>query len=215
MPTTLPDSTIQDLTQDKARNPLTGRQILKRGALYRRLQREGRIPDDPQTASVLRRQLEENRRQRLLQEAANQRRQFALQEELRRRSHLGLLTAEDGVLEQMYRLVPGLRAQVEATPQRLRVGTAEQYEVLAAERQRLSVAQTEAQREAAMQQRPAEQPSEPCVICMKDSYTDPLRLRECGHTYCYECIKYWHTTQRGKANCPTCRVDIQRNPALA
>ena len=31
------------------RNPLTGRQILKSGALYKKLQRQGKIPDDPQT----------------------------------------------------------------------------------------------------------------------------------------------------------------------
>ena len=176
-----------------ARNPLTGRQILKSGALYKKLQRQGKIPDDPQTPQQRRRDM-----QRAWREAHRIRLLEGGQE--------AVITFAEWRREYDLAFEPQRQLWQQQQPQRRR-----RLEAEAAELQN----REETRAEAAMEQRPTEQPSEPCAICMDDTYTDPLRLRECGHTYCYGCIKHWHTSRHGSAKCPTCRTDIQRNPALA
>jgi hypothetical protein len=161
-------------------NPLTGRRIRKRGALYKKLQRQGKIPEDPQTP--------QQRRQDM------------------GRAWRAAHAQGTGITWEQWRREYDLSFEP-ATPEQRRL----RVEAAAAG----ALARLEAQRTAAREQRPTEQPTEPCAICMDDTYTDPLRLRECGHTYCYECIKHWHTSRHGRAKCPTCRTDIQRNPALA
>ena len=42
-----------------------------------------------------------------------------------------------------------------------------------------------------------------CCIC-NDVYNNPMRL-DCGHTYCYNCIKGW---MKKKNECPNCRTSI-------
>ena len=42
-----------------------------------------------------------------------------------------------------------------------------------------------------------------CCIC-NDVYNNPMRL-DCGHTYCYNCIKGW---MKKKNECPNCRMSI-------
>jgi hypothetical protein len=191
------------------RNPLTGRRILKSGRLYKKLQREGKIPNDPQTYEQRRRHEDE------LARVARRRRDIsALVEQHLEGRDVQLQRVANAVFhnvaseeqQRQHMVVERQRVEAEAPEQsRLRV------EAAAAG----ALARLEAQRTAAREQRPTEQPTEPCAICMDDTYTDPLRLRECGHTYCYECIKHWHTSRHGRAKCPTCRTDIQRNPALA
>jgi hypothetical protein len=180
-----------------ARNPLTGRQILKSGALYKKLQRQGKIPDDPQTPQQRRRDMQrawrEAHRVRLLEGGQGAVTTFA---EWRREYDLAFETTLRRSRTQQQQWEQRRRRRLEAAA----VGALDRLE---------------AQRTAAREQQPTEPPSEPCAICMDDTYTDPLRLRECGHTYCYECIKNWHTSRHGSAKCPTCRTDIQRNPALA
>ena len=175
------------------RNPLTGRQILKSGALYKKLQRQGKIPDDPQTPQQRRQDMHrawrEAHRIRLLEGGQE-----------------AVITFAEWRREYDLAFEPQRQLWQQQQPQRRR-----RLEAEAAELQN----REETRAEAAMEQRPTEQPSEPCAICMDDTYTDPLRLRECGHTYCYGCIKHWHTSRHGSAKCPTCRTDIQRNPALA
>lgn len=42
-----------------------------------------------------------------------------------------------------------------------------------------------------------------CCIC-NEVYNNPMRL-DCGHTYCYNCIKGW---MKKKNECPNCRTSI-------
>ena len=181
------------------RNPLTGRQILKSGALYKKLQRQGKIPDDPQTPQQRRQDMHrawrEAHRVRLLEGGQE-----------------AVITFADWRREYDLAFEPQRQLWQQAMRANGQRGTRYRHPVEeAAELQNREETRAEAVRE----QRPTEPPSESCAICMDDTYTDPLRLRECGHTYCYECIKNWHTSRHGSAKCPTCRTDIQRNPALA
>ncbi|KAK6201133.1 associated with histones/Spt16/Pob3 [Scheffersomyces amazonensis] len=48
-----------------------------------------------------------------------------------------------------------------------------------------------------------------CSIC-SDTMNIPYTL-ECGHTFCYECLKNWF---KNKLNCPSCRFDIMHKPVL-
>ena len=180
--------------REYARNPLTRRQILKSGALYKKLQRQGKIPDDPQTPRQ--RANDRNRAWRAARSAS-----------LVDESQGPGISWDQWLREYDLACEPQLQQQQQQWEQRRR----RRVEAAAAG----ALSHLEAQRTAAREQRPTEQPTEPCAICMDDTYTDPLRLRECGHTYCYECIKHWHTSRHGRAKCPTCRTDIQRNPALA
>ena len=131
------------------RNPITGRQIVKHGALYKRLQREGRIPEDPQTDRQRRRQ--EQRQQQ---------------------------------------------------PARPRQATMEEREA--------------AKAQSILEQQPTESVTEPCAICMSETQINPIKLQECGHIYCIECIEQWvrASAWRSTKQCPTCRTDITRNKAL-
>ena len=184
--------------REYARNPLTGRQILKSGALYKKLQRQGKIPDDPQTP---------------------QQREQDMYRAWREAHRVRLLEGGQGAVTTFAEWRREYDLAFETTLRRSRTQQQQQWEQR--RRRRVEAAAAELQNreetraEAAREQRPTEQPREPCAICMDDTYTDPLRLRECGHTYCYGCIKHWHTSRHGRAKCPTCRTDIQRNPALA
>ena len=43
-----------------------------------------------------------------------------------------------------------------------------------------------------------------CAVCL-EVMCDPMSLRECGHTFCKECID---TSLTIKVSCPTCRVPV-------
>jgi hypothetical protein len=186
------------------RNPLTGRQILKSGALYKKLQRQGKIPDDPQTPQQRRQDMHRAWREAHRASIAGGQGAVITWADWRREYDLAFEPQRQQWQQQQQQLATQQQQQWEQRRRR-------RVEAAAAG----ALDRLEAQRTAAREQRPTEQPTEPCAICMDDTYTDPLRLRECGHTYCYECIKHWHTSRHGSAKCPTCRTDIQRNPALA
>ncbi|ODV98400.1 hypothetical protein PACTADRAFT_38110, partial [Pachysolen tannophilus NRRL Y-2460] len=48
-----------------------------------------------------------------------------------------------------------------------------------------------------------------CSIC-QEIMLMPFML-QCGHTYCYNCVKEWTANQR---KCPECRTNIKRLPIL-
>jgi hypothetical protein len=51
-----------------------------------------------------------------------------------------------------------------------------------------------------------------CEICM-EFFTNPHVL-ECGHTYCYACIKPWSEKNESNGSCPSCRNPLTLRPRL-
>lgn len=49
-----------------------------------------------------------------------------------------------------------------------------------------------------------------CAICTTDSINLPYAL-DCGHVYCYLCIKSHKLANKDKAVCPLCRVPIGKD----
>ena len=52
-----------------------------------------------------------------------------------------------------------------------------------------------------------------CRICVRPLY-EPYTI-ECGHTFCYSCLRQWFDKDRTKITCPDCRSDVIRQPAPA
>ena len=52
-----------------------------------------------------------------------------------------------------------------------------------------------------------------CRICIRPLY-EPYTI-ECGHTFCYSCLRQWFDRDRTKKTCPDCRADVVRQPAPA
>jgi hypothetical protein len=52
-----------------------------------------------------------------------------------------------------------------------------------------------------------------CRICVRPLY-EPYTI-ECGHTFCYSCLRQWFDRDRTKKTCPDCRSDVIRQPAPA
>ncbi len=52
-----------------------------------------------------------------------------------------------------------------------------------------------------------------CRICIRPLY-EPYTI-ECGHTFCYSCLRQWFDRDRTKKTCPDCRADVIRQPAPA
>ena len=48
-----------------------------------------------------------------------------------------------------------------------------------------------------------------CGICKDVSNKDVVKLKNCNHKFCKECIKEWLT--KYNINCPMCRTDIRNN----
>ena len=49
-----------------------------------------------------------------------------------------------------------------------------------------------------------------CIICLTSPATDPV-VTQCGHIFCWECIKNW-VNKCNKMFCPTCKngIDIEK-----
>ena len=43
-----------------------------------------------------------------------------------------------------------------------------------------------------------------CSIC-EETFNNPIRIKECGHTFCKLCLKKWNKYNK---NCPLCRKDF-------
>ncbi|KAL8999302.1 MAG: hypothetical protein Q9169_001847 [Polycauliona sp. 2 TL-2023] len=52
-----------------------------------------------------------------------------------------------------------------------------------------------------------------CRICMRPMY-EPYTT-QCGHTFCYSCLRQWFDSDRIKKTCPDCRAHVQSQPAPA
>jgi rubrerythrin len=51
-----------------------------------------------------------------------------------------------------------------------------------------------------------------CEICL-ELFTNP-HILECGHTYCYACIKSWSEKNETNGSCPSCRNPLTIRPKL-
>ena len=47
-----------------------------------------------------------------------------------------------------------------------------------------------------------------CTIC-QEIFINPS-VTNCGHTFCYQCIKKWRRQKRKQAKCPLCRERIRK-----
>ena len=47
-----------------------------------------------------------------------------------------------------------------------------------------------------------------CTIC-QEIFINPS-VTNCGHTFCYQCIKKWRRQKRKQAQCPLCRERIRK-----
>lgn len=52
-----------------------------------------------------------------------------------------------------------------------------------------------------------------CRICIRPMY-EPYTT-QCGHTFCYSCLRQWFDRGHGKMTCPDCRAHIKHQPAPA
>ncbi|KAL8730425.1 MAG: hypothetical protein Q9166_004063 [cf. Caloplaca sp. 2 TL-2023] len=52
-----------------------------------------------------------------------------------------------------------------------------------------------------------------CRICIRPMY-EPYTT-QCGHTFCYSCLRQWFERGNTKKTCPDCRAHIQHQPAPA
>jgi len=48
-----------------------------------------------------------------------------------------------------------------------------------------------------------------CPICF-ELLADPVITRECGHTFCRDCLAKCIAAARSSSKCPTCRADYDR-----
>ncbi|KAL8643829.1 MAG: hypothetical protein Q9226_008094 [Calogaya cf. arnoldii] len=52
-----------------------------------------------------------------------------------------------------------------------------------------------------------------CRICIRPMY-EPYTT-QCGHTFCYSCLRQWFDRDQIKKTCPDCRAHVQNQPAPA
>ena len=52
-----------------------------------------------------------------------------------------------------------------------------------------------------------------CRICIRPMY-EPYTT-QCGHTFCYSCLRQWFDRGHIKKTCPDCRAHVQNQPAPA
>ncbi|KAI4253498.1 MAG: hypothetical protein L6R42_007558 [Xanthoria sp. 1 TBL-2021] len=52
-----------------------------------------------------------------------------------------------------------------------------------------------------------------CRICIRPMY-EPYTT-QCGHTFCYSCLRQWFDRDQIKKTCPDCRAHVQSQPAPA
>ncbi|KAL8808347.1 MAG: hypothetical protein Q9182_000167 [Xanthomendoza sp. 2 TL-2023] len=52
-----------------------------------------------------------------------------------------------------------------------------------------------------------------CRICIRPMY-EPYTT-QCGHTFCYSCLRQWFDRDHTKKTCPDCRAHVQHQPAPA
>ncbi|KAL8674696.1 MAG: hypothetical protein Q9168_000928 [Polycauliona sp. 1 TL-2023] len=52
-----------------------------------------------------------------------------------------------------------------------------------------------------------------CRICIRPMY-EPYTT-QCGHTFCYSCLRQWFDRDQVKKTCPDCRAHVQNQPAPA
>ncbi|KAL8764329.1 MAG: hypothetical protein Q9184_000034 [Pyrenodesmia sp. 2 TL-2023] len=52
-----------------------------------------------------------------------------------------------------------------------------------------------------------------CRICIRPMY-EPYTT-QCGHTFCYTCLRQWFDRDHGKMTCPDCRAHVKHQPAPA
>lgn len=52
-----------------------------------------------------------------------------------------------------------------------------------------------------------------CRICIRPMY-EPYTI-QCGHTFCYSCLRQWFDRDHGKMTCPDCRAHVKHQPAPA
>lgn len=52
-----------------------------------------------------------------------------------------------------------------------------------------------------------------CRICIRPMY-EPYTT-QCGHTFCYSCLRQWFDRDHIKKTCPDCRAHVQNQPAPA
>lgn len=52
-----------------------------------------------------------------------------------------------------------------------------------------------------------------CRICIRPMY-EPYTT-QCGHTFCYSCLRQWFDRDHSKKTCPDCRAHVVHQPAPA
>jgi len=55
----------------------------------------------------------------------------------------------------------------------------------------------------------SESEAQTCPICMQDDQTLLAQIKECGHTFCQECLREWYNTAVRVFNCPLCRKNLE------
>lgn len=52
-----------------------------------------------------------------------------------------------------------------------------------------------------------------CRVCMRPMY-EPYTI-QCGHSFCYSCLRQWFDREHMKKTCPDCRSSVTYQPAPA